>query len=184
MVMFFKSPLQPPLQSVPPTLQQATTDLHLCWTLMDTHRQVCVSLLKGHCSFLLSPGVYKVLFVPSESLFLQSCVSSGGSILELMVTFSKRAQAIPKSAVPRAPWQATADHTSTGDTQTLKGMSGSVSVGSPHADKVFFEPSEHLWWIWDQILNRISPLLPSCWGFSFALGCGVSFFWWDQIFSC
>ena len=26
------------------------------------------------------------------------------------------------------------------------------------------------------ILNMISPLLPSCWGFSFALGCGVSFF--------
>ncbi|MBS4111584.1 hypothetical protein KG031_11360, partial [Streptococcus pneumoniae] len=26
------------------------------------------------------------------------------------------------------------------------------------------------------ILNVISPLLPSCWGFSFALGFGVSFF--------
>ena len=26
------------------------------------------------------------------------------------------------------------------------------------------------------ILNAILPLLPSCWGFSFALGCGVSFF--------
>ena len=39
-----------------------------------------------------------------------------------------------------------------------------------------FEPSEHLWWIWGLILNMISPLLPSCWGFSFALGCGVSFF--------
>ena len=26
------------------------------------------------------------------------------------------------------------------------------------------------------MLNVISPLLPSCWGFSFALGCGVSFF--------
>ena len=39
-----------------------------------------------------------------------------------------------------------------------------------------FEPSEHLWWVWGLILNMISPLLLSFWGFSFALGCGVSFF--------
>ena len=36
--------------------------------------------LGGHCSFLLGPGVHKVLFVPSKSLFPQSCVSSGGSM--------------------------------------------------------------------------------------------------------
>ena len=35
--------------------------------------------------------------------------------------------------------------TSSGDTQTLKGRSGSVSVGSPGAHKVLFEPSKHLW---------------------------------------
>ena len=68
-------------------------------------------------------------------------------------------------------------HASTGDTQTLKGRSGSLSVGSlgPGAHKVLFEPSEHLWWVWGLILNVILPLLPSCWGFSFALGCGVFF---------
>ena len=32
------------LYSVPPTLQQATTDPCLCWRLLDTHRQVLVSL--------------------------------------------------------------------------------------------------------------------------------------------
>ena len=32
--------------------------------------------LWGHCSFLLGPGAHKVLFVPSKSLFPQSCVSS------------------------------------------------------------------------------------------------------------
>ena len=32
--------------------------------------------LVGHCSFLLAPGAHKVLFVPSKSLFLQSCGSS------------------------------------------------------------------------------------------------------------
>ena len=38
-----------------------------------------------------------------------------------------------------------------------------------------FEPSEHLWQVWGLILNVFLPLLPSCWGFSFAFGCGVSF---------
>ena len=49
--------------------------------LLDTHGQVWVSLLWGHCSFLLGPGVQKVLFVPSKSLFPQSYVSSGGSMV-------------------------------------------------------------------------------------------------------
>ena len=42
-------------------------------------------------------------FVPSKSLFPQSCMSSGSSMVGLMATFSKRAYAIPKSAAPRAP---------------------------------------------------------------------------------
>ena len=65
--------------------------------------------------------------------------------------------------------------TFSGDTQTLKGRSGSVSVGSPGEHKILFEPSKHLWWVWSLILNAISPLLPSCWGFSFAFGHGLSF---------
>ena len=52
-----------------PTLQQATVDPRLHWRLLDTHGQVWVSLLGGHCSFLLGPGAHKVLFVPSKSLF-------------------------------------------------------------------------------------------------------------------
>ena len=59
--------------------------------------------LVGHCSFLLCPGAYKVLFVPSKSLFSQSCVSSGGSMVGLMATSSKTPYAIPRSAAPRAP---------------------------------------------------------------------------------
>ena len=43
-----------------------------------------------------------------------------------------------------------------------------------------FEPSEHLWQVWGLILNVNSPFLSSCWGFSFALACGVSFFGWIQ----
>ena len=85
------------------TLQQATADPRLCQRLLDTHRDVWVSLLWGHCSFLLGPGAHKVLFVPSKSLFPQSCVSSGGSMVGLMATSSKRAYAICRSAAPRVP---------------------------------------------------------------------------------
>ena len=56
------------LHSVPPTLQQTTADPCLCWRFLDTHRQVWVNLLWGHCSFLLGPRVCKVLFVPSKSV--------------------------------------------------------------------------------------------------------------------
>ena len=85
-----------------PTLQQATADIQLHQRLLNTHRQVWVSLSWGHCSFLWGPGAHKILFVPSKSLFPQSCVSSGGSMVGLMVTFTKRAYAIPRSAAPRA----------------------------------------------------------------------------------
>ena len=65
-------------------------------------------------------------------------------------------------------------HTSTGDTQTefcfsLVGVSGSWCTQG------LFEPSDLLWWAWGLILNVISPLLLSCWGFSFALDMGYLF---------
>ena len=52
----------------------------------------------------------------------------------------------------------------------------SVSVGSlgPGVHKVFLSPLIISLRVWDLILNSILPLLPSCWGFSFALGHGVS----------
>ena len=53
-------------------------------------------------SLLLSPGVQGSVCVLQESIS-QSCVSSGSSMMGLMVTSSKRAYTIPKSAAPRAP---------------------------------------------------------------------------------
>ena len=88
---------------ITPTLQQATADPWLSGRLLDTHGQVWVSLLWGHCFFVLDPGAYKVSFVPSKSLFPQSCVSSGNSVVGLMATSSKRAYAIPRSTATRAP---------------------------------------------------------------------------------
>ena len=83
------------LHSVSPTLQQANPDPCLHWGLLDTHRQVWVSLLWGHCSFLLGPSAHKILFMPSKSLFPQSYVSSGSSMVGLMVTSSKKAMPYP-----------------------------------------------------------------------------------------
>ena len=45
-----------------------------------------------------------------------------------------------------------------------------------HTSVFFFELSVHLWWVWGLIINVTSPVLQSNWGFSFSLGCGVSFF--------
>ena len=46
----------------------------------------------------------------------------------------------------------------------------------PAVQKVFFEPSEHLWQVWVTILTTTSPLLPSCWGFCVDLGHEASLF--------
>ena len=97
-----------------------------------------VSLLWGHCSFLLGPGVHKFLFVPSKSLFPQFCVSSGSSMVGLMATSSKRAYALPKSDAPRAPASVAVHCWHVSAQETLKLCSVSVSVGSlgPGAHKV------------------------------------------------
>ena len=121
--------MQTLLHSVPPALQQTTADPHLRQRLLDTHGQVWVSLLWGRCSFLLGPGVHKVLFVSSQSLFPQCCVNSGSSVLGLMVTSSKRAHAIPRSAALRAPapcGRPLLPHTSTGDKHSKAGLTQSL----------------------------------------------------------
>ena len=110
-----------------------------------------------------------------------NCLLSG-SMVGLMVTSSKRAYAtycVTPACCTQSPCpcgRLLLTRTSTGDTQTLKGRSGSVSVGSPGAHKVLFEPSKHLWWVWGLVLNVISFVLLSGWGFSFAFECGVYFF--------
>ena len=112
--------------SIPPTLQQATADPCLHWRLLDTHRKVWVISLWGHCSFLLGPGAHKILFVPSKSLFLQSCVSSGGvngnflqdSLCHTQVCCTQSPCPCSRPLLTCTP---------TGDTQTFKGRSGSVS---------------------------------------------------------
>ena len=61
-----------------------------------------VSHLWGHSSFLLGPSAQGPVSSLQESM-PQSWVSSGSSMLGLMATSSKRADALPRSAAPRAP---------------------------------------------------------------------------------
>ena len=157
------------LHSVPPTLQQTTTNPCLHQRLPDTHRHVWDSLFCGHCSFLLGPRVHKVLLCPPRVYFpvqYKFWQLYGG----LMATSSKSAYAIPKSVAPRAPVPV-ADHCQPVSPQgTLKHSSVSVSVGSlgPGIHKVCLS-TLHI-----SGRNTNSPFLPFCWNFSFALGCGIS----------
>ena len=161
--------MQALVHSVCPTLQQITVHPCLYCRLLDTHGQVWISLLWGHCFFLLSPGVQKVLFCALQESVSQSCVSSGSSTVGSMAISFKRAYAIPRSTAPRALplQQLTADlylcrrHSNTVLAQSLWGLWFWCSQG-------LFEPSECLWWVWGLILNVISPLKPSFWSFSLA----------------
>ena len=129
-----------------------------CWPtpLPETYRHAWASLgqsLVG--SLLLSPASWctQALIVPSQSLFPQSCVSSGGSMVGLMVTSSKRAYAIPRSTASRAPapsavhcWPMPSQETPKHSSVSVCGVSGSWCAQG------WFEPFEHLWWVWDLIL--------------------------------
>ena len=130
--------------------------------------------LGGHCPFLLGPGAHKVLFVPSKSVSPVLCKFwrlwwVNGDLLQegLCRTQVCSTQSTSPCGSPLLT------RTSTGDAQTqfwlsLCGLSGSWCTQG------LFESSECLWCECGLILNMISPLLPSCWGF-FALGCGESF---------
>ena len=101
----------------------------------------------GQCpvgSLLLSPGSWCTqgsVCALQESVS-QSCVSSGGSMVGLMVTSSKRAYAIPRSTAPRAPAPAARHYRPVPPQETLKHSSGSVSLGSlgPFAHKICLSP--------------------------------------------
>ena len=103
--------------SVPPTLQQGTIDPHLCWRLLDTQGKVWVSLLWGHCSFLLGPGVYKIQFVSSKSLFHESFVSSGSSMGGNLLQESLFPTQVCWTQIPSPCLRPMLTHTSIGDIQ-------------------------------------------------------------------
>ena len=58
---------------MPLTLQQATVHPCLCQRFLDTHGQVGLSLLWGHCSFFLGPGAHRVLCRPGVCFLQKFC---------------------------------------------------------------------------------------------------------------
>ena len=56
-----------------PDPAQVATHPRFRWRVLDTQGQDWVSLLWGHCSFLLGPGMHKILSVPTESLLPALC---------------------------------------------------------------------------------------------------------------
>ena len=69
------------------------------WTFTVSSGSVSCDVTAPFSWVLVAQG----LFVPSKSLFPESCVSSCGSMVGLMMTSSKRAYAIARSAAPRGP---------------------------------------------------------------------------------
>ena len=104
-------------------------------------------------SLLLSPGSWCAqgfICAFQESVF-QFCVSSGSSMVGLMVTSSKRAYATSRSAAPRPPDPAAGHLWPVPPQEILKPSKAGLaqSLGSfPDVQKVLFEPSECLWWVW------------------------------------
>ena len=184
---------------------------------LDTHRQVWLSLLWGHCSFFPGSWCTQVLFVPSKSLFPRYYGNSvikfhwppmsnslgdpqveksvvgprtfltvnnffGVIVLELVGHLLSDCMldntAWPRSAAARAPvhmaghcWpvplQETLKHSNVGLAQSLLGL---------------WCAQGFIWALWTSLVDMgfdskcdFAPL-PSCWGFSFALEHGVSFF--------
>ena len=162
------------LHSVPLTLWQATAKPRVFWRLLDAHGKVLgQSLVRP---LLLSPGSWCTqgsVCALQESVPLVLCEFwwlYGGVNGNLLQEGSCHQVCCTQSPCPCSRPLLT--RTSSGDTQTqlclnLFGVPGSWSTQG------LCEPSEHLWWEWGLILNANLPLLPSCWGFSFALGRGV-----------
>ena len=152
------------LQSVPPTLKHATANPHLHWRFLETHGQVWVSLLWGHCSFLLDPDACKVLFLPSKSLFPQTVCKFwqlydgvNGDLLQEGLCHTQ--VYCTQSCCPCS--RPLINQTSTGDTQTQFCLS-LCGVSRSWCTQGMFEPSDCLWQVCGLILNVISSLLPSC----------------------
>ena len=153
------------IHSVPPTLQQATAD---SWTLTGKSGSVSCAVTAPfswvlvHTSFCLY--LPRVCFpVLCKFWWLHGGVN--GNLLQEGLCHTQ----VYCMQNPCSCSSALLTHTSSGDTQiqfclSLCGVSGTWCAQG------MFEPSECLWWVRGLVLNVISCLLPSCWGFSFALG--------------
>ena len=113
--------------AVPLTLQQATTDPRLHQRLLDTHGQICVSLLWGHCSFLLVLLCTRFCLCPPRVCFPVLCKfwwfygGVNGDLLQEGLCHTQ----VCCTQSPCPCNRPLLTHTSAGYTQSLKVMSGS-----------------------------------------------------------
>ena len=171
MVTSFKRPCACTAALSAPDPAAATTDPCLHQRLLDTHGQVWISFLWGHCSFLLGHGTHKVLFVPSKSLF-----PSGGSVVGLMATSFKNLCHTQVCCIqsPCPCGRPLVTHTSAGDTQTFKGRTDSL-YGFSGCTPGFVSA------LWTSLASmrfdsKCNFALPTIFlGLLLCLGCGVSF---------
>ena len=95
-------------------------------------------------SLLLSPGSWctQGSVCAHQEFVSQSCVSSGGSMVGLMATSSKKAYAVPRSAAPRAPAPEAVHCWPVPLQEMLKHSSVLVSVGplGPGVPKIWLSP--------------------------------------------
>ena len=153
--------------SRPPPTHASTRD---SWTLMGKSGSVSCgvtpfSWVLVHKVLLRPPRVY----FPVLCKFWQLCGGDNGDLLQEGLCHTQ--VCCTQSPCPCGSPLLT--RTSAGDAQTQFCLSLCGVPGSWCAQGLFM-PSEHLWQEWGLILNTNSPLLPSCWDFSFALGRGVS----------
>ena len=164
------------LPVMPSTLQRATAVPRFhkrnSWTLMGKSQSVSCevtapfSWVLVHTRFYLCPP--RVCF-PVLCKFRQLHGGVNGDLLQEGLCHMQ----VYSTQSPCPCGRPLLTHTAAEDSQTQFWLSLCGVSGSWYAQGLF-EPSEHLWWVLGLILNVISPLLPSCWGFSFALGHGVS----------
>ena len=142
--------------------------------LLDTHGQVWVNLFWGHCSFLLGPGAYKGFVHPPRVCFpvLGKFWQFYGGVNDDLLQEGLYHTQVYCTQSPCPCSSPLLTHTSTGNTQTQFCLSLRGSLG-PGAHEVCLSPLR-VSGGYGFILNMISPLLPSCRGFSFAVGCEVS----------
>ena len=160
---------------VPPTLRQLTADPWLHQRRLDTHRQAWASLLWAHCSFLLGPGVFALQQSVSPGLckFWQLYGRVNGDLRQEGL-WHTQVCSTQRPCPCRRPLL-----TQTSNTQRPVWLS---LCGVSQWTQGF------VWALWVSLAGtgfdstQGLPLLPSCWGFSFALGHEVSS-WWDPAFS-
>ena len=158
--------MQALLHTVPPSLQQDTIKSHLCWRLLDTHRQIWLSHLWSQYSFSWVLVCTRFFLRPPRVCFPvlhRSDSSMGGRGVGVRSTATRAPVPVAVYFWPISPQE------------TLTHSSVLVSVESlgPGAHKVCLSPLS-VSGRYGFFLNVTLLHIPFYWCFSFSLGHGVS----------